>query len=52
MYIFMEGGAMNEPNDKMKEIVSILMESELYFDFTIEERKQIIARLLARMSRA
>jgi hypothetical protein len=43
---------MNRINDKMREIVSILMESDLYFDFPLEERRQIVARLIAWMSRA
>jgi hypothetical protein len=43
---------MNGLNDKMREIVSILMESDLYFDFSLEERRQIVVRLITWMSRA
>jgi hypothetical protein len=38
--------------ERMKEIVSILMESELYFDFSLEERRQIVIRIIASMSQA
>jgi hypothetical protein len=38
--------------EKMREIVSILMESDLYFDFSLEERRQAVVRLIAWMSRA
>jgi len=37
---------MNKNSDKMKEIVSILMESPLYFDVPLDERGEIIARLI------
>jgi hypothetical protein len=40
---------MKENNERMKEIVSILMESSLYFDFSLEERRAVVAGLLCRM---
>jgi len=43
---------MKENRDRMKEIVSILMESVLYFDFSLEERKRIVGGLLDRMGGA
>jgi hypothetical protein len=48
----MEGNVMNGQIDKMREIVSILMESDLYFDFPLEERRQIVLRIIACMGRA
>lgn len=41
---------MTENKDKMREIVSILMESTLYFDFPLEERRNIIVRLIQSMN--
>ncbi|HMK55799.1 MAG TPA: hypothetical protein VK448_04110 [Dissulfurispiraceae bacterium] len=43
---------MKDRLDKMKEVVSILMESTLYFDFSLIERKQVVAGLLDRMGPA
>jgi hypothetical protein len=39
---------MNNNRDKMKEIVSILMESTLYFDVPLDERREIVVRLIER----
>ncbi len=36
---------MNEA--RMKELVSILMESSLYFELTLRERRDLIHRLLS-----
>jgi hypothetical protein len=41
---------MNRNMDKMKEIVSILMESTLYFDVPLDERRDIIVRLIERIT--
>jgi hypothetical protein len=41
---------MNENRDKMKEIVSILMESTLYFDIPLDERREIVVRLIKRIN--
>jgi len=35
---------------KIKELVSILMESSLYFDFTVKERLELIRRLISRVN--
>ncbi|HMK60662.1 MAG TPA: hypothetical protein VK452_05895 [Dissulfurispiraceae bacterium] len=43
---------MKDNLDKMKEIVSILMESTLYFDFSLNERKQVVAGLIDRIGPA
>jgi|APDOM4702015191_1054821.scaffolds.fasta_scaffold297825_2 hypothetical protein len=40
---------MNENRDKMKEIVSILMESTLYFDVPLDERREIVVSLIERI---
>ena len=39
---------MKDSKERMKEIVSILMESALYFDFSLEERKEVVSGLLHR----
>jgi hypothetical protein len=41
---------MNRNMDKMKEIVSILMESTLYFDVPLDERREIVVRLIERIN--
>jgi hypothetical protein len=41
---------MNRKMDKMKEIVSILMESTLYFDVPLDERREIVVRLIERIN--
>jgi putative effector of murein hydrolase len=41
---------MNKNSDKMKEIISILMESTLYFDIPLYERREIIVRLIERIN--
>jgi hypothetical protein len=38
-----------ENKEKMREVVSILMESALYFDFPLEERKRIVLRLIEQL---
>lgn len=37
-------------NKRAAEALSILMMSELYFDFTLLERLQLLKRVLARMN--
>jgi len=40
---------MKENREKMKEIISILMESTLYFDIPLDERREIVVRLIERI---
>jgi len=37
-------------NKRAAEVLSILMGSELYFDFSLEERLALVKRILAKMS--
>ncbi|MBI5212358.1 MAG: hypothetical protein HY957_03170 [Nitrospirae bacterium] len=37
-------------HQKVKEIISILMESSLYFDFSPEERLKLVRRLIAQVN--
>jgi len=41
---------MNKNRDKMQEVVSILMESILYFDVPLDERREIVLRLMERIN--
>jgi hypothetical protein len=41
---------MNKNRDKMQEVVSILMESILYFDVPLDERREIVLRLMERIT--
>ncbi len=38
--------ALTKDNEKMREIISILMESALYLELTLEERSRLIKSLL------
>jgi len=38
--------ALTKDNEKMREIISILMESTLYLELTLEERSRLIKSLL------
>jgi len=40
----------NMNSERAAEVLSILMGSDLYFDFPLEERLEIVKRILAKMA--